>query len=124
MHPESRDGARTTTRPLVKSKSSYGSMRGSRASLSRSSSSTSSTNGKDQHHLHQPSSSQQQPQLAAYVHSTSLKCVVLLLCSALGFGSNYCFHSPAALKNQLQQHFSSELQKDQFEVLFVSFPLA
>lgn len=121
--PEMRHPATTTAataaKPLVKSKSSYGSMRASRASRSGSSSSTSSTSSRDHHH--QPLQQQQLP--AAHFHSTPLKCVMLLLCSALGLGSNYCYHSPAALKNQLQQHFSAELQKDQFEVLFVSFPL-
>lgn len=61
------------------------------------------------------------PTKPAYVHSTALKCLVLTLCSALALGSNFCYHSPAALKNQLQQHFSARLKKDQFEVLFVSF---
>lgn len=56
----------------------------------------------------------------ALAHAASLKYVVLLLCSALSLGSSYCYHSPAALKNQLQQHFSSQLTKNEFEVLFVS----
>jgi hypothetical protein len=58
----------------------------------------------------------------AHAHAPPLKYVVLLLCSALTLGSTYCYHNPSALKNQLQQHFSATLQKDQYEVLFVSFP--
>uniref|UniRef100_K3X0A8 Lysosomal dipeptide transporter MFSD1 n=1 Tax=Globisporangium ultimum (strain ATCC 200006 / CBS 805.95 / DAOM BR144) TaxID=431595 RepID=K3X0A8_GLOUD len=53
----------------------------------------------------------------AHAHAPPLKYVVLLLCSALTLGSTYCYHNPSALKNQLQQHFSATLQKDQYESL-------
>lgn len=49
----------------------------------------------------------------------SLKALVLLLVSSAVFGSSYCFHNPAALKNQLQEHFLGAMEKDEFEVLFV-----
>lgn len=50
----------------------------------------------------------------------SLKALVLLLVSSAVFGSSYCFHNPAALKNQLQEHFLGAMEKNEFEVLFVS----
>jgi hypothetical protein len=48
-----------------------------------------------------------------------VQATVLLLSSALAFGSNFCYHNPAALKNQLQQHFSYTVEKNEFEMLFV-----
>ncbi|DAZ99603.1 TPA: hypothetical protein N0F65_001431 [Lagenidium giganteum] len=51
-------------------------------------------------------------------HNPSLKYIVLVLCSVLAMGSNYCFHNPAALKNQLQQHFSADMSKDEYETLY------
>ncbi|TMW66094.1 hypothetical protein Poli38472_003859 [Pythium oligandrum] len=59
-----------------------------------------------------------QDALAPRPARTLQKALVLFLCSALGFGSNYCFHNPAALKNQLQQHFNEAMGKNEYEVLF------
>lgn len=51
----------------------------------------------------------------------SLKALVLLLACAVNFGSAYCYQNPAALKNQLQEHFVRvDMDKNEFELLFVS----
>jgi hypothetical protein len=49
----------------------------------------------------------------------SIRWVVLVLSCILMIGNYYCFDNPAALKSQLQQHFS-QFPKDRYEFLFVS----
>jgi hypothetical protein len=44
--------------------------------------------------------------------------LVLLLSCLLMIGNYYCFDNPAALKSQLQQHFS-HIPKARYEFLFV-----
>lgn len=44
--------------------------------------------------------------------------LVLLLSCLLMIGNYYCFDNPAALKSQLQQHFS-QFPKQRYEFLFV-----
>uniref|UniRef100_M4BTA4 Uncharacterized protein n=1 Tax=Hyaloperonospora arabidopsidis (strain Emoy2) TaxID=559515 RepID=M4BTA4_HYAAE len=44
--------------------------------------------------------------------------LVLFLSCLLMIGNYYCFDNPAALKSQLQQHFSA-IPKDRYEFLFV-----
>ncbi|OQR97464.1 Major Facilitator Superfamily (MFS) [Achlya hypogyna] len=47
-----------------------------------------------------------------------MRWLVLVLSCTLMIGNYYCFDNPAALKSQLQQHFSGELPADRFEFLF------
>jgi hypothetical protein len=56
----------------------------------------------------------------AYDQPFFMKATVLMLSSTLAIGSNYCYHNPGALKNQLQEHFSSTYSADEYEILFVS----
>lgn len=48
--------------------------------------------------------------------------LVLFLSCVLMIGNYYCFDNPAALKSQLQQHFSN-IPKDRYEFLFVRLSL-